>query len=87
MQNTRWTEETWRYAVWKFGMIYYRVVLTDNKIKMRGLGTRLEPDGYQTWLCLLDHPCGDPSYCWVYHERDQVFTPWGKNSELKLFKT
>ena len=66
----------------------YKDCLPDNKIKMGGLGTRLEPDrGYQTWLCLLDHPCGDPSYCWVYHERDQVFTPWGKNSELKLFKT
>ena len=29
--------------------------------------------GYQTWLCLLEnHPCGDPYYCWVYHETNKV---------------
>ena len=60
----------------------------DNYIpyKVGGLGRRLEPDGYETWMCLLSHPCGDPSYCWVYHETNRVFTPWGKNSELNLFK-
>ena len=53
--------------------------------KMGGLGKRLEPGGYQTWVCLLDdHPCGDPHYCWVYHETDKVFTPWGTNTELGL---
>ena len=54
--------------------------------KTGGLGKRLEPDGYESWLCLLDHACGDPSFCWVYHETNKVFTPWGTNSELKLFK-
>ena len=53
--------------------------------KMGGLGKRLEPGGYQTWVCLLDdHPCGDPHYCWVYHETDKVFMPWGTNTELGL---
>lgn len=29
--------------------------------------------GYETWVCLLDtHPCGDPYYCWVYHETNKV---------------
>ena len=49
------------------------------------VGKRLEPGGYQTWVCLLDdHPCGDPHYCWVYHETDKVFMPWGTNTELGL---
>ena len=53
--------------------------------KIGGLGKRLEPGGYQTWVCLLDdHPCGDPHYCWVYHETDKVFMPWGTNTELGL---
>ena len=53
--------------------------------KVGGLGKRLEPGGYQTWVCLVDdHPCGDPHYCWVYHETHKVFTPWGTNTELGL---
>ena len=53
--------------------------------KVGGLGKRLEPGRYQTWVCLLDnHPCGDPHYCWVYHENDKVFMPWGTNTELGL---
>ena len=53
--------------------------------KVGGLGKLLEPGGYQTWVCLLDdHPCGDPHYCWVYHETDKVFTAWGTNTELGL---
>lgn len=53
--------------------------------KVGGLGKRLEPGGYMMWICLLDHhPCGDPHYCWVYHETHKVFTPWGTNTELGL---
>ena len=53
--------------------------------KVGGLGKRLEPGGYETWVCLLDdHPCGDPHYCWVYHKTDKVFTAWGINTELGL---
>jgi len=53
--------------------------------KLGGLGKRLEPGGYETWVCLLDdHPCGDPHYCWVFHETRKVFTPWGTNTELGL---
>jgi hypothetical protein len=32
----------------------------------------------------MDHFCGDPVFCWVYHETNKVFTPWGPNSELLL---
>ena len=53
--------------------------------RVGGLGNLLEPGGYETWVCLLDdHPCGDPHYCWVYHETDKVFMPWGTNTELGL---
>ena len=53
--------------------------------KVGGLGKLLEPGGHETWVCLLDdHPCGDPHYCWVYHETDKVFTAWGTNTELGL---
>ena len=30
--------------------------------------------------------CGDPVFCWVYHEIDRAFAPWGPNSELLLIK-
>jgi hypothetical protein len=33
---------------------------------------------------LDDHPCSNPHYCWVYHETNKVFTPWGTNTELGL---
>ena len=32
----------------------------------------------------MDHFCGDPVFCWVYHEVNKVFTPWGPNSEILL---
>ena len=52
--------------------------------KVGGLGKLLEPHAYETWVCLEDAPCGDPQYCWVYHETNKVFTPWGTNGELRL---
>jgi len=54
--------------------------------KVGGLGKLLEPHAYETWVCLEDAPCGDPQYCWVYHETNKVFTPWGTNGELRLVK-
>ena len=56
--------------------------------KMGGLGVLMEEDGYETWQCIRDHYCAtdaaDPWFCFVYHETDKVFTPWGHNSQLKL---
>jgi len=51
--------------------------------KSGGLGHRLQENLYETWVC-MDHFCGDPVFCWVYHETNKVFTPWGPNSELLL---
>jgi len=60
----------------------------DSKVALKagGLGTLLERGGYQTWVCIDGHFCGDPWFCWVYHETNEVFTPWGTNSELLLVK-
>jgi hypothetical protein len=56
--------------------------------KMGGLGLLMEADGYETWQCIRDHYCAtdtqNPWFCFVYHETDKVFTPWGHNSQLKL---
>ena len=54
--------------------------------KVGGLGKLLVRGGYETWICILGHLCGDPYFCWVYHEADKVFTPWGTNNELKLVR-
>jgi len=58
--------------------------------KAGGLGRLLEDGGYETWQCLRDHYCAvDPDdlwMCFVYHETDKVFTPWGENSRLKLIQ-
>jgi len=52
--------------------------------KSGGLGKRLDKDGYVNWVCIKDHFCGDPSFCWVYHQTRKVFTPWGTARELGL---
>ena len=58
--------------------------------KAGGLGKLLEPGGYQTWLCLGDHACGESAsdswFCWVYHEKEKFFTPWAPNAHLRLLK-
>ena len=52
--------------------------------KSGGLGNRVDEGGYKTWVCIRDHFCGDPYFCWVYHETRKVFTPWGTARELRL---
>ena len=51
----------------------------------------LQVEGYETWQCIRDHECAtdlsDPWFCFVYHETNKVFTPWGPNAQLKLFST
>ena len=61
-------------------------------VKTGGLGNLVEVNGYETWQCIGDHPCAwefstDPQdswFCFVYHEPNGVFIPWGPNSLLKL---
>jgi hypothetical protein len=48
-----------------------------------GLGRHMQENAYESWVC-MDHFCGDPVFCWVYHENDKLFAPWGPNSELLL---
>ena len=59
--------------------------------KVGGLGKLLEKGGYQTWQCFPDHYCAtdaiDPWFCFVYHETEKVFTPWGENAGLELVKS
>ena len=56
--------------------------------KTGGLGALMEEEGYETWQCIRDHYCAadaaDPWFCFVYHETDKVFTPWGHNAQLQL---
>ena len=58
------------------------------QFKTGGLGLLMEEEGYETWQCIRDHYCAtdaaDTWFCFVYHETDKVFTPWGHNSQLKL---
>jgi hypothetical protein len=70
--------------VWKELVHGYK----DSKVhfKAGGLGKLLERGGYETWVCIHGHFCGDPWFCWVYHETNEVFTQWSTNSELLLVK-
>ena len=43
--------------------------------------------GYETWVCVHDHPCATMEgdyFCFVYHEARNEFTPWGENKDLHL---
>ena len=68
-----------------FHYIHYIQGYKDREIMFRtgGLGRHIQENVYEIWMC-MDHYCGDPVFCWVYHEIDKVFTPWGPNSELLL---
>lgn len=58
--------------------------------KVGGLGRLLEKGGYETWQCFQNHYCAidldNPWFCFVYHETEKVFTPWGENSKLRLVR-
>ena len=57
-------------------------------VRTGGLGTLLEEGGYEVWVCVRDGGggCGDPWFCWVWHETDTEFRAWGPNSELGLIR-
>jgi len=48
-----------------------------------GVGKFLIPETMEVWLCVRHHPCSiqDEHFCYVYDEKQQVFVPWGLNSE------
>ena len=58
----------------------------ETMVRTGGLGELLEEGGYEVWVCVRDHECGDPWFCWVWHETDAEFRAWGLNSELKLIR-
>ena len=62
--------------VWRELVYCYK----DNKVHLKagGLGKLFEHGGYQTWVCIQDHFCGDPWFCWVYHETKEIFTQWSR---------
>jgi hypothetical protein len=56
------------------------------KLKSGGLGQLIEDGAHEVWVCIRDHYCGDPWFCFVYHEGTREFTAWGPNSQLDLVK-
>ena len=56
------------------------------KLKSGGLGQLIEDGAHEVWVCVHDHYCGDPWFCFVYHEGTREFTAWGPNSQLDLVK-
>ena len=53
--------------------------------KLGGLG-KLMNASYGVWIC-VNHWCAPSTgdyFCFVYHEIDHHFVPWGPNSELHL---
>ena len=56
-----------------------------HECKTGGLG-QLMTHQCESWVCLKDHSCGDPWFCFVYDEEQRAFTPWGVNSELGLVR-
>jgi len=54
--------------------------------KSGGLGSLMEDGAYEVWVCLHEHYCGDPWFCFVYHEGEKEFSAWGPNSKLDLIR-
>eukprot|EP00960_Hanusia_phi_P034221 750928-Hanusia_phi.AAC.2 len=58
------------------------------RFKTGGLG-KLMVDKFESWVCEKNHSCAaadDPYFCFVYHEVNQTFLPWGPNKDLSLLK-
>ena len=67
-------------------IIHIFVLLTLRALQ-GGLGKLMGKDGYESWVCLKDHPCSSVEgdyFCFAYHESDDIFTPWGENSILHM---
>jgi len=58
-----------------------------------GLGQLMYTNGtltpYEVWLCVWDEGCAqgtDDAFCFAFNENEEVFVPWGYNSELGLVR-
>ena len=56
--------------------------------KSGSLGQKRSED-FRVWACFADHDClskvshsEDDSMCYVYHEREKKWYPWGLHSEV-----
>ena len=67
-----------------------------------GLGLKMQPDVFETWVCVDQHECSNSSiapmdgwFCWVIDYRiglpteraPEQFVPLGHNGYLKLFRS
>jgi len=52
---------------------------------------RAVPGTFESWMCVHGDPCAtdlvDGYFCYVYHEQEARFVPWGPNAVLKLLPT
>ena len=66
---------------------------TDHKVtyKTGDLGRVAYPDVFEAWVCIYGDPCAtdliDGYFCYVYHEKEDKFVPWGPNTVLRLLPT
>eukprot|EP00286_Rhodomonas_abbreviata_P010215 CAMPEP_0181328488 /NCGR_PEP_ID=MMETSP1101-20121128/22749_1 /TAXON_ID=46948 /ORGANISM="Rhodomonas abbreviata, Strain Caron Lab Isolate" /LENGTH=1128 /DNA_ID=CAMNT_0023437393 /DNA_START=399 /DNA_END=3785 /DNA_ORIENTATION=- len=57
-----------------------------------GLGLLMTVDAEEVWLCFKQHPCAAAAgltpqgMCYVYHEGEARFIPWGLPDELQLIQ-
>jgi len=59
--------------------------------KTGDLGRVAYPDIFEAWVCIYGDPCAtdliDGYFCYVYHEKEDKFVPWGPNTVLRLLPT
>ena len=59
--------------------------------KTGDLGMRAVPGIFESWACVHGDPCAtdliDGFFCYVYHEQEARFVPWGPNTVLRLLPT
>lgn len=70
-----------------FAQLNHSLLSPDFDAIQGGLGNLMGKDGYESWLCLKDHPCSSTEgdyFCFAYHESNNIFTPWGENSILHM---
>mmetsp|Transcript_8132 Transcript_8132/g.16217 ORF Transcript_8132/g.16217 Transcript_8132/m.16217 type:complete len:656 (-) Transcript_8132:298-2265(-) len=61
----------------------------DPKAWTGGLGRLQQYPDFGVWICVAAHPCGSGPklmFCFVYHEREKTFYPWGTNDCLELVR-
>mmetsp|Transcript_60667 Transcript_60667/g.142865 ORF Transcript_60667/g.142865 Transcript_60667/m.142865 type:complete len:1206 (-) Transcript_60667:1091-4708(-) len=56
-------------------------------VRTGGLGKYQEIGAFEVYVCVWTHACAEPGdpICFVYHEQDNVFLPWGRSSDLGIY--